>query len=394
MASRYGYQDDERYGERRGRYGRGESEGRYGREYPRSGEYGNLSRVGRFKRDEGYFGGGGGAGYGEGYSSSWDPSDTWDVGNWRDASFNEPRRRRYSGRMSDESDYGDYGYRSGSSRERYTGSSGYGGSTWRGRDIDEGRMYGAGGRVGSAYYGSSYPERERGYMGGREQYGRGEYEGEDRGFLDKASDEIASWFGDEEAERRREMDARRGGQHRGRGPRNYTRSDSRIEEDINDRLTDYPYIDASDIEVEVNGGEVVLTGNVDSRYEKRLAEDIVEDISGVKNVENRIRVESSQSTSQGGWTYSDTAGHTETGESTGRGTTSSASTGRSSTASMGSTTGSTSSRGTSSTTGRGATGTSSSTGRGTTGTSSSTGTTGTTGSTSTAVKSKSASGGR
>jgi len=29
-----------------------------------------------------------------------------------------------------------------------------------------------------------------------------------------------------------------GGQHRGRGPKNYTRSDQRISEDINDRLTD------------------------------------------------------------------------------------------------------------------------------------------------------------
>jgi hypothetical protein len=101
---------------------------------------------------------------------------------------------------------------------------------------------------------------------------------------------VASWFGDEEAERRREMDARQTGQHRGRGPRNYTRSDDRIRDDINDRLTDHDYLDASDIEVEVNGGEVVLTGTVENRRAKRLAEDIAEDVSGVRNVENRIRV--------------------------------------------------------------------------------------------------------
>jgi osmotically-inducible protein OsmY len=33
--------------------------------------------------------------------------------------------------------------------------------------------------------------------------------GEDRGWWDRASDEVASWFGDEEAERRRRMDAQR-----------------------------------------------------------------------------------------------------------------------------------------------------------------------------------------
>ena len=49
-------------------------------------------------------------------------------------------------------------------------------------------------------------------------------------------------------------------------------------------------LDASDIEVEVSGGGDVLTGTVESRYAKRLAEDIAEEVSGVKNVENRLRV--------------------------------------------------------------------------------------------------------
>lgn len=371
MASRYGYQDDERFGERRGQYRRGESEGRFGRGFERGGESSggySGSRFGRFEGDEGYFGGGGGEGYGEGYTGGWGGSGDWDVGNWRSASFDQPRRRYSQGRMSGESDYG---YRGESSRGRYFG----GGGTSRGRTYDEGGFYGQGRR-----YGSSYPESERGYMRGREQYGRGEYEGEERGWLDRASDEISSWFGDEDAERRREMDARRGGMHRGRGPRGYTRSDDRIKEDINDRLTDYPYIDASDIEIEVSSGEVVLTGNVDTRYEKRLAEDIVEDISGVRNVENRIRVESSRTTSEGGWAYTDTAGHTETGRSTGAASGRGATTGRGSTTSAaGSTTsGSTTGRGTTSTTGRGTTGSA----------------TGTTGSTSTTAKTRSASGGR
>lgn len=80
------------------------------------------------------------------------------------------------------------------------------------------------------------------------------------------------------------------GPHRGRGPRNYTRRDERILEDINDRLCDNPYIDASEIDVSVSNGVMVLSGTVQDRESKRLAEDIAESISGVKEVENKLRV--------------------------------------------------------------------------------------------------------
>src|SRR5678815_1754955 len=97
-------------------------------------------------------------------------------------------------------------------------------------------------------------------------YDRDRYDrGEDRGWWDRASDEVASWFGDEEAERRRRMDA----QHRGRGPKNYRRSDERIKEDVNDRLSDDNYLDASDVEVAVTNSEVILTGTVNRREDKR-----------------------------------------------------------------------------------------------------------------------------
>ena len=106
-----------------------------------------------------------------------------------------------------------------------------------------------------------------------------------RGFWDRASDEVSSWLGDDDARRRREQD-----EHRGRGPKGYTRSDERIREDVNDRLTDDGWLDASDIEVQVSSSEVTLTGQVNSREEKRRAEDIVEAISGVKHVQNNLRV--------------------------------------------------------------------------------------------------------
>lgn len=127
----------------------------------------------------------------------------------------------------------------------------------------------------------------------REPRGRDFARGKDRSWWDRVSDEVASWFGDEQAERRRLHDEARGGgatHHRGRGPRGYRRSDERIREDINDRLTDHPYIDASDIEVTVNNGEVKLNGVVESRQAKRLAEDIAESVSGVTDVENRLRI--------------------------------------------------------------------------------------------------------
>jgi CBS domain-containing protein len=56
-------------------------------------------------------------------------------------------------------------------------------------------------------YGRSYSdEQDRGYEPRARSYGeRGR---EDRGFIDRTSDEVRSWFGDEEAERRRRMDER------------------------------------------------------------------------------------------------------------------------------------------------------------------------------------------
>jgi osmotically-inducible protein OsmY len=78
--------------------------------------------------------------------------------------------------------------------------------------------------------------------------------------------------------------------NKGKGPRSYQRSDERIGEDINDRLSDDPFIDASDIEVNVRNGEVILTGTVESSETKRRAVDVGESVSGVRNVENRLRV--------------------------------------------------------------------------------------------------------
>lgn len=78
--------------------------------------------------------------------------------------------------------------------------------------------------------------------------------------------------------------------HRGRGPKDYVRSDDRIREDVCDCLTDDPHIDATDVEVLVRGGEVTLSGRIDSRTARRHAEDLAERAIGVKHVQNNLRV--------------------------------------------------------------------------------------------------------
>jgi hypothetical protein len=82
-----------------------------------------------------------------------------------------------------------------------------------------------------------------------------------------------------------------GGAHRGRGPKGYKRSDERIHEDVCERLTEDPFIDASNIEVAVTEGEVTLNGTVSSRGLKRRAEDLAEMASGVAHVQNNLRVQ-------------------------------------------------------------------------------------------------------
>lgn len=68
------------------------------------------------------------------------------------------------------------------------------------------------------------------------------------------------------------------------------RPDGRIQEDVVGRLTEHPYIDASEVEVEVHGGEVTIAGMVEDRRSKRMVEDLAEGVSGVKRVRNLLAV--------------------------------------------------------------------------------------------------------
>jgi hypothetical protein len=139
------------------------------------------------------------------------------------------------------------------------GSGGYGGST--------GTDYGAGSYGGGSYGGSGREPgfgRERGFGGARDQGYRGRDIGSPGADL-------------------------RGG-FAGRGPKGYTRTDDRIREDVCDRLSMDDDVDASEIEVRVENGEVTLVGAVQTRSMKHQAEDVAEAVPGVTDVHNQLRV--------------------------------------------------------------------------------------------------------
>lgn len=234
-----------------------------------------------------------------GYGGGQQRGESFSRGGWSGQPTGDYGSRQQSGDWFGDSDYESRGYGQGgygAQEERYrSGHSGRSGGY--DRDYAHGgfmsgggyaggglasRWYGAGDRMRGAYGpgGGDYPNSGQ----GGSHPGRRDYGDHERGFMEKASDEVASWFGDEEAEQRRRMD------HRGRGPRGYVRSDERIREDVNDRLTDDWMLDASDIEVEVRDREVTLSGQVSSRSDKRRAEDIAEDVSGVTHVQNNLRI--------------------------------------------------------------------------------------------------------
>jgi osmotically-inducible protein OsmY len=305
----FGERAENRWGESRS------GEGRYG-ESGRSGEYGG----GRGYASRGGYGGGN---YGENYGGGSSYGGGSYSGGGRES-------ERY-GREGGSSGGSRYGRESSSGGGRESGREGYWGRGWENERDDDTResRYGSYGRSGAERgysegmrdYSSQRYNYPTGFRSGesygnrgydRESYGREGYDrGGERGWWDRASDAVASWFGDEEAERRRRMDQQR--EHRGRGPKGYRRSDERIKEDVNDRLSDDYYLDASDVEVMVTNTEVTLTGTVNSREDKRRAEDLAESVSGVTNVENRLRVK--QQSGYGNYSSSGTG--TSTGASMG-----------------------------------------------------------------------------
>lgn len=76
----------------------------------------------------------------------------------------------------------------------------------------------------------------------------------------------------------------------GVGPKGYRRSDNRICEEVCERISQHGRVDASEIEVDVNDGEVTLKGTVENRHTKRLVEEVADTVSGVTDIHNQMRV--------------------------------------------------------------------------------------------------------
>jgi len=70
-----------------------------------------------------------------------------------------------------------------------------------------------------------------------------------------------------------------------------TKSDDGIKEEICEILIKDRHIDASSIFVGVENGIVKLTGSVRSRQEKIAIEDAIENVSGINEVQNDIKVQ-------------------------------------------------------------------------------------------------------
>lgn len=210
--------------------------------YPRGtnpqGDYYNRDEPQDYGRDYG-------SGRQYSYSSARDYQSAGMMGRDDDRDYRGDRggRDRYGSGSYGQREYGNAGSARDYSRDRDDrdyGRSNYGGSDYGRSNYGQSRQYGS---SGSGEYHGSYGsdgrrfvdvgdrkhwdddnERNRSYGRGdqnryggndrgdsqRGNYGRAPqgYNYQDRGFFDRAGDEVRSWFGDEEAERRREMDSR------------------------------------------------------------------------------------------------------------------------------------------------------------------------------------------
>jgi hypothetical protein len=222
-----------------------------------------------------------GGGYGSrgGGGEGWGDREGWQGGRYeremggggRGYGYAEERPRR--GGHSDQRGWQEQGSMGGSFGGRYGGGQQYG-SEWDAPsqgDWQGGRQHssmgGDFGRQGGFGEGSRY-----GHQGGYGQ-GQGGHSGEHGGWNQQTT--IPQ------------------GPFAGKGPRGYKRSPDRLKEQVCDLLEQHGEIDASDIDVKVeDDGTVTLSGSVDSRRAKRLAEDLAESVTGIRDVQNQLKVQS------------------------------------------------------------------------------------------------------
>lgn len=201
------------------------------------------------------------------------------------------RSRRHTGGYSRDNEYGSY-----RSRDRYnSGNYRYDGGERSERDYD--RSNGGSSRAGyrpsgsnddHARYGNDYYRRDDNEVsqynsGGPYQYTYAEY-----------------WIAP--------------GPFSGMGPKGYQRSADSLKEQVCERLEHDGRINAGEIEVNVENCEVSLSGKVPNRAQKRCAEQCAESVRGVRDVHNRLTIDSSLDTRDEGsstsWRSAGSAGTT------------------------------------------------------------------------------------
>jgi hypothetical protein len=227
-----------------------------------------------------------------------------------DAGMNPNRDENYDRPSSGWRQSGGYGEGSGDSYGFGT-RSGYGssGSTGYGRQMSDdsssgygtrsgygtGLEYGSGGgrpheRAGSSWETENRPGSSRTGSG---SYGSGSFGSGSTGYGRQTTGNIGTsgfaGVGTGGSLTNSSMGSQRQS-YRGRGPKGFQRTDERIRELVSERLEEHDEIDASDIEVTVTSGVVTLSGTVDHRHTKRLAEDVAESVTGVNDVFNNIKV--------------------------------------------------------------------------------------------------------
>jgi osmotically-inducible protein OsmY len=265
--------------------GRGQESGRsYNRDFEESGREMQFGREHEQSgRQEWQSGSQGYGSRGYGQSQRWEPQGRETRGGYSGESqgYGSPgygygSQPRYGSGGYESQGYGSqgYGYAGGSQygRGRYGDRFGRGPEGIdRSRDFSIGQSHGA--RSGQEFSGGTSPYGGE-YGSFRRTQGFGQTSGES-GY----------------SEGQFSVSGRTRGRYTGRGPKGYTRSDDRIKEDVSDRLEQHGEIDAWEIVVMVQNGEVTLEGTVPDRRTKRLAEDVAEESPGVKQVNNRLRIQ-------------------------------------------------------------------------------------------------------
>lgn len=239
------------------------------------GQYGQQSSHEDFERDHYWNQGRGGQGRSSGGFSGGNRQDFRERSDW-DQQGGSMYENRYAGGSQNEGRYGSGGRQEGG-YGRYGGGmyGSAGGSQEQGRNQDSypgtyerGQFYsphsrseygnfsgyGMGGNAGGGYSGGGYSGGSSGGYSGQGQGGRSQ----------------------QRADRK--------------GPKGYTRSDERVKEDLCERLTDAYDLEVENVTIEVKDGKVSISGTVPERHMKHRIEDIASTCSGVKDVENNVRV--------------------------------------------------------------------------------------------------------